>query len=77
MRIYIQSPNFQSPIFSGSIDGSVRTAYQLLQNSISSARPGGIINDQANVRGVVLIEPCDVTMALSLLKRAGIHAALE
>jgi hypothetical protein len=72
MRIYIQSPNF-----SGSVDGSVRTAYQLLQNSITSARPGGIINDQGNARGVILIEPCDVTMALSLLKKAGIRAALE
>jgi hypothetical protein len=73
MRIFIQSPNV-----SGSIDGSLRTAHRLLHSSaITSARPGGIINDQGNARGVILIEPCDVTMALSLLKKAGIRAALE
>jgi hypothetical protein len=69
MRIYIQPPHVN-----GSIDGSVRTAHEILHRlAITSARPGGIIND----RGVILIEACDVTKALAVLKQAGLRAVLD
>jgi hypothetical protein len=69
MRIYIQPPHVN-----GSIDGSLQTAHEILHRlAITSARPGGIIND----RGVILIEACDVTRALAVLKQAGLRAVLD
>lgn len=73
MRIYLQPPYLGN----GTIDGDVRAAHQLLHNSlIVSARAGGIISTQGNDRGVILIEACDVTKALAVLKAAGMSAAI-
>jgi len=69
MRIYIQPPHLN-----GSTEGSLRTVHEILHRlAITSARPGGIIND----RGVILIEACDVTKALAVLKQAGLRAVLD
>lgn len=73
MRIYLQSPSLGNR----TIDGDLRAAQQLLQNSlILSARAGGIISTQGNDRGVILIEVGDVTKALAVLKEAGLSAAI-
>jgi hypothetical protein len=73
MRIYLQSPSLGN----GTIDGDVRAAHQLLHNSlILSARAGGIISTQGSDRGVILIEDCEVTKALAILKEAGVSAAI-
>ena len=69
MRIFIQPPHA-----GGSVDQSVRTAYELLHRlNILSARPGGIFND----RGVVLIEATEVPEALAALKKAGMRAVMD
>ena len=73
MRIYLKAPSLGN----GTIDGDVRAAHQLLHNSfILSARAGGIISTRGNDRGVILIEDCDVTKALAILKEAGVSAAI-
>jgi hypothetical protein len=73
MRIYLQPPSFGN----STIDGDVRAAHQILHNSfILSARAGGIVCTLGNDRGVVLIDACDVTKALAVLKEAGISATI-
>jgi hypothetical protein len=71
MRIHIQ-PSYDGD--SDSVDGSVRTAQEiLLDSAITSVRPGAIING----RGVIMIAACDVTKALAVLEEPGMRPVLD
>jgi hypothetical protein len=72
LRIYIQ-PSYDGD--SDSVDGSVRTAQEiLLDSAITSVRRGGAI---INGRGVIMIAACDVTKALAVLEEAGMRPVLD
>jgi hypothetical protein len=69
MRIFVKSLNHE-----GAVSSIPQEAFDALRNAgITSARIGGIINDQ----GVVLVDGADCAFALTMLERAGFTAVAD
>jgi hypothetical protein len=69
MRIFVKPLKYEMAVSS-----IAQEAFEALRNAgVTSARIGGIVNDQ----GVVLVDASDCAFALAMLSRAGFTAVAD